>query len=155
MFNFQTRAIVRCQAIITQLTFEHALRIRMIADVPTTTVAEDDESVADSTEEAEADGSATEAEASTDGGAASDAQSEATTLKADSSTAASSKSKAKALPSLPIGKETKNLIGKINNLVTSDTQNITRGLHTIREIIYTPLKIILCIVFLYAVLGWR
>lgn len=50
--------------------------------------------------------------------------------------------------------DTNNLVGKINNLVTTDLENITDGRDFLFVIIYIPVQIVLCMVFLYAVLGW-
>jgi hypothetical protein len=48
-----------------------------------------------------------------------------------------------------------NLVGKINNLVTTDLGNITDSTDFLLVVLYIPLKITLCITFLYLVLGWR
>jgi hypothetical protein len=48
-----------------------------------------------------------------------------------------------------------NLVGKINNLVTTDLNNITEARDFLFMILYIPVQIILCIIFLYIVLGWR
>lgn len=61
-------------------------------------------------------------------------------------------------PSVPhkvnAGKSTAST-GKINNLVSTDMGNITDAGNFLLILLYVPLQIILCIVFLYAVLGWR
>lgn len=67
--------------------------------------------------------------------------------------------------------ESANLVGKINNLVTTDLGNIVEArdflsfgerdysnylrLALIAVVIYIPLQVILCMWFLYAILGWR
>ncbi|KAJ7768239.1 multidrug resistance-associated ABC transporter [Mycena metata] len=91
-----TRAIVRLEAILTQLIFEHALRIRFKS----------------------------EKSAETTKGAA------------------------------PTSRADQNLVGKLNNLVTSDLQNITEGKDFMLLFVNMPLQLVLCIWFLYAVLGW-
>ena len=48
-----------------------------------------------------------------------------------------------------------NLIGKINNLVTTDLENIVDSRDFLLVLIDIPLKVTLSIVFLYGVLGWR
>ncbi|KAF8883986.1 P-loop containing nucleoside triphosphate hydrolase protein [Infundibulicybe gibba] len=88
-----THTVVQAECIITQLVFEHALRIRVKAETPSSS---------------------------------------------QSSAAAAN-----------------NLIGKINNLVTTDLGNITDSCHFLLVTLYLPLQIILCIWFLYVVLGWR
>ena len=47
-----------------------------------------------------------------------------------------------------------NLVGKITNLVSTDLNNIVDGRDFPMVIIALPLQIVLCIVFLYKVLGW-
>ena len=47
-----------------------------------------------------------------------------------------------------------NLVGKITNLVSTDVNNIIDGRDFPMLFISLPLQIILCIVFLYQVLGW-
>ncbi|KAJ7678094.1 hypothetical protein DFH06DRAFT_975898 [Mycena polygramma] len=47
-----------------------------------------------------------------------------------------------------------NLVGKLNNLVTSDLQNITEAKDFMLLFVNVPLQLVLCISFLYAVLGW-
>ena len=51
------------------------------------------------------------------------------------------------------GKES-NLVGKIINLVSTDLNNIIDGRDFPMLFVSLPLQIILCIVFLYKVLGW-
>lgn len=47
-----------------------------------------------------------------------------------------------------------NLVGKITNLVSTDLNNIVDGRDFPMLLISLPLQIVLCIVFLYKVLGW-
>ena len=47
-----------------------------------------------------------------------------------------------------------NLVGKITNLVSTDLNNITDGRDFPMLLIALPLQIVLCIIFLYKVLGW-
>ena len=47
-----------------------------------------------------------------------------------------------------------NLVGKITNLVSTDLNNIIVGMDFPMLFISLPLQIVLCIVFLYKVLGW-
>ncbi|KZT13899.1 hypothetical protein NEOLEDRAFT_1125841, partial [Neolentinus lepideus HHB14362 ss-1] len=89
-----TGTLVRTEGIITQLVFEHALRVRMKAET------------------------ASEEGKSTD------------------NTAASS------------------LVGKINNLVTTDLGNLCDGRDFLVVVLYGPLQVILCMAFLYVLLGW-
>ncbi|KAF8308383.1 hypothetical protein DL93DRAFT_2100728 [Clavulina sp. PMI_390] len=108
--NTQAVIGVRTEGIITQLLFEHALRIR---------VKEDGNSV--SGEEASSP-SSTNAPAST------------AKTKTDSATSS--------------------LAGRINNLISSDLDNIVEARELPYILIYIPLKIALSTWFLYVVLGW-
>ncbi|KAK0192591.1 hypothetical protein F5146DRAFT_1102469 [Armillaria mellea] len=101
-----TRCLVRAEGIITQLVFEHALRIRAKAETENTPE-----------------------EANEDLQNSADAE-------------------------LGQHSEGKNLIGRINNLVTTDLKNITDARGFVQLLVYTPLQLILCVVFLYVILGW-
>lgn len=57
----------------------------------------------------------------------------------------------KPKPDNPAG----NLVGKINNLVTTDLENIIESRDFVMILVYVPVQVTLCIVFLYAILGWR
>jgi hypothetical protein len=48
-----------------------------------------------------------------------------------------------------------NLVGRINNLVSTDLNNIIDGRDFLMVAVACPIQIILCIVFLYTILGWR
>jgi hypothetical protein len=93
-------------------------------------------------------------------------------LKIRLATSAESEPRSSAGP--PTGKEegeSRNIVGKINNLITVDVQNITEGRdfvvvceyhHRTRPIIhltcsvwYTPIQVVGCTYFLYRLLGWR
>ncbi|KAJ7785923.1 hypothetical protein B0H16DRAFT_1657372 [Mycena metata] len=160
-----TRTLVRCEAIITQLVFEHALRIRVKAETAEKAPSSGTSTPADSEapspiDQEESGGSGDETLNSADA----DTQSRDETLQASTSSiksTTSSKGKGK-------GKETKavkpeepaespnasNLVGKITNLVTTDLGNIVDSRDFLFILLLIPLEIILCVVFLYNVLGW-
>lgn len=50
-------------------------------------------------------------------------------------------------------KKQENLVGKINNFISTDVGNITDARDLLFVIWYCPLQIIICIWFLYAILG--
>ncbi|KIJ38955.1 hypothetical protein M422DRAFT_258371 [Sphaerobolus stellatus SS14] len=100
-----TRVLVRATAVLTQLIFEHSLRIRMKAEV------EKDDGKGKGK-----DNDAKDSEKSKKGGA--------------------------------------HLTGKINNLLTSDLENIGSGRDFLLVVLTVPLQLILCVVWLYQVLGW-
>jgi hypothetical protein len=131
----QTGTLVRAQGIITQLVFEHALRIRVKAEAAASTPAPsaaptpDTLSVADGEEGHNLPAEGAEGHGSSTGGST---DTEAT-LQA-SSASVSSKGKGKAVAAKEDKKEEKkedakdkNLIGKINNLVATDLDHIIEG----------------------------
>ncbi|KAI0052966.1 hypothetical protein FA95DRAFT_1579668 [Auriscalpium vulgare] len=156
-----TGVLVRVEAIITQLVFEHALRIRMKAETPSrgTSTA----NTPDNWSEA----SSSELESETiyePGHSVEDASNESgdDTLRASTpsvrSSTAKGKGKAKApdakTPEPEAEKQESNLVGKINNLVSTDLSNITDGRDFLLLILYMPFQLALSIWFLYAMLGW-
>ncbi|KAF9230564.1 hypothetical protein BU15DRAFT_69089, partial [Melanogaster broomeanus] len=128
-FNFFTaRTIVRTEAIITQLIFEHALRIRMKAEIPDNVKgAESTVSTPDNASIAE---SNTVVEESSDS-SVDEAQSSSTITLDSSMSNGKQKSKDKVDDAETQAKKPKssadNLVGKINNLVTTDLGNIIDG----------------------------
>ncbi|KAJ7732681.1 multidrug resistance-associated ABC transporter [Mycena metata] len=90
-----THIMCQTSAIVTQLVFEHALRIRVKAE---------------------------------------------TADKTDATSKPSS--------------QTANVLGKINNLVTTDLNNINEARNVLFIVVLVPIQIIAAIVFLYNVLGW-
>ena len=149
---------VRCEAILTQLVFEHSLRIRMKAEVhggssapsqPVESVSVTPAAVTSPNDEHSTERS-NDAEGSLNSLAPSEAQSRETTLEGDES-ADESKPEKEAATKAP---EAKNLVGKINNLVTTDLGNIVDSRDFIRLLVYTPVSVTFCVIFLYAILGW-
>ncbi|KIJ23254.1 hypothetical protein M422DRAFT_786228 [Sphaerobolus stellatus SS14] len=101
-----SRVLVRATALLTQLVFEHSLRIRMKAEV--------DKDEKGKGKDVDVD--ATESEKTKKGG--------------------------------------EYLTGKINNLITSDLEQIGEGREFLDVALTVPLGLILCILWLYKVLGW-
>ena len=179
---------MRIQAIVTELVFEHALRVRMKAETNDAAVdaSKSDENTAvptpDAASQAGADGAGEGAEGSQ---ATADAPTDSAASGSETATASSAaKGKGKAPaedaakkpaePKKPAeDKKGKNLVGKINNLVTSDLSNlepigmlltvarmffrlVTRTSGSCVGLVFeSPLQITLCMVFLYQLLGWR
>ncbi|KAJ7275444.1 hypothetical protein B0H12DRAFT_1199540 [Mycena haematopus] len=150
-----TRTLVRCEAILTQLVFEHALRIRVKAET-----AENKSTISGRSTPAEIETPPIEQEGEMSNSADADAASRDETLQASSSSVKSTDSnKAKGK-----GKATKdakeepsdanNLVGKITNLVTTDLGNITESRDFLLLFLLIPLQIAGCVIFLYQVLGW-
>ncbi|CAK5280078.1 unnamed protein product [Mycena citricolor] len=122
-----TRTLVRCEGLITQLVFEHSLRIRVKAETEKTASTSGTATPVD-TEPAEA--ADPDASISEDGTAA-ETLSQEETLQASTasvkSTSSKGKDKAKAgeKTAAPEEESADNLVGKITNLVTTDLGNIT------------------------------
>ncbi|KAF9270617.1 hypothetical protein L218DRAFT_983085 [Marasmius fiardii PR-910] len=145
-----TRTLVRVQAIITQLVFEHSLRIRVKAeppDSPTETPKmymspSDSRPISPSNDENESEGSAT-----WDHSGQTTAQESSFTLQAGDD---AERSKSKTSPS----SDSSNLVGKINNLITTDLDNLVETRDFLFVLVYVPVQIAFGMVFLYIVLGW-
>ncbi|TFY70118.1 hypothetical protein EVJ58_g61 [Rhodofomes roseus] len=166
-----TRMLVRTTSIITQLLFEHSLRIRMKAEVPdspasstvTTAVGTPDNASIAETEGVPSQ-SPTEGENHSPAGSEDETVRASTISVTSTSTTAKGKRKSKALSQAGEGKtegpkkseEAKggNLVGKINNLVTTDLDNLINGRDFLFIVIEIPLQLSLCIWFLYSILGW-
>lgn len=138
----QTQARVRLQAVLTQLFFEHSLRIRMKAETtdegvestPTSSEAGDDRSIAggdntaslnESGHQGREDTESQFTQASTAVGAT-----EASSSTIQNTPEGSGQAKPQADEGPPVKKssgDAENLIGRINNLVTSDLENIVEG----------------------------
>ncbi|KAF8876209.1 multidrug resistance-associated ABC transporter [Gymnopilus junonius] len=180
-----TRTLTRTEGLITQLVFEHSLRIRLKAetsedadakpkDAPSTpalptpsgsSAATPDNAsqkgtdadtgnrlrVENASEASQTSTAVTSREAS--------AASSQATVTASPSSILKGKGKGKDMPAEPKKEEKKkasdgNLVGKINNLVTTDLNNIVSGRDFLLVVLYVPVQIIFCVVFLYKVLGW-
>ncbi|KAJ7293178.1 hypothetical protein C8J57DRAFT_1703993 [Mycena rebaudengoi] len=162
IFN-ATGALVRCEALITQLVFEHSLRIRVKAEIAEkssssgTTTPE--ESVS-GLEQEETTGSGDETLHVTD-----DAQSRDGTLQGSSSIKSITSSKGKGKdkgkdktatpkPDDENSSNADNLVGMITNLVTTDLGNITESRDFLFVVVLIPMSVFFCVIFLYLVLGW-
>lgn len=138
----QTRCLVRTQCLIQQLVFEHSLQIRIKAETDETDLkpAElDTPSNVPPLDDVEDD--VVESTIST----------EDQTLLADDTS--SRKETSTPIPA-PHHATADNLVGKINNLVTTDLGNIADACDFLVILVLMPLQIVLCISFLYVILGW-
>ncbi|KDR83054.1 hypothetical protein GALMADRAFT_238844 [Galerina marginata CBS 339.88] len=163
-----TRALCHTEALITQLVFEHSLRIRLIAETGKETKADteqDNATVAGTPDTASIAGSSTEdTNTSSQSPSPTNRTPEASTDSQSTLTVSTIKGKAKDTSPPPPktspakkvtpDKKDANLIGKINNLVTTDLGNITDARDFIMLILSVPLQICGCTFFLYQVLGW-
>ncbi|KAI6045165.1 hypothetical protein EDC04DRAFT_2638851 [Pisolithus marmoratus] len=132
-----TRLIVRTECIITQLVFEHALRIRMKAELPDTDKGSTDSTVT-TPDSASVSEFATAVENSR----------EVSKGKPQSKGKLGDSSGARPVSSA------ENFAGKINNLITTDLGNITDGRDFLFVFPYMPLQLALSTWFLYHILDW-
>jgi hypothetical protein len=154
-----TRTLVRAECIITQLVFEHSLRIRMKVETPggstassgATTPTLKNGSTADGTSEVRGSPNGSGTESLT-------LQSSTTSI---NSTSSKGKQKVKEVKTPEDSAKSKkqntnsdNLIGKINNLVTTDLGNIVEARDLLLILLHIPFQIALGIWFLYTILGW-
>ncbi|KAJ6575530.1 hypothetical protein B0H10DRAFT_2168545 [Mycena sp. CBHHK59/15] len=159
-----TRTLVRCEALITQLVFEHALRIRVKAENAEKTSSSGTSTPAESVstspiEPEERNGSGDETlHSATDIDAHSrdeTLQASSASIKSTTSSKAKGKGKDKDAPKEePTESNASNLVGKITNLVTTDLGNITESRDFLFVLLLIPMEIALCVIFLYTVLGW-
>ncbi|OJA09105.1 hypothetical protein AZE42_02555 [Rhizopogon vesiculosus] len=155
---FQTRTLVRMEAILTQLVLEHALRIRMKAELPDGDKKSGNSTGVSTPDSASVAGSSTAAaDESIDSSSDETLQTSSETI----STSPAKKGKQKAQDakeesdsSSKSNSSADNLTGKINNLVTTDLTNITDGRDFLFVVLYIPVQIIACIFFLYQILDW-
>ncbi|GJE87809.1 multidrug resistance-associated ABC transporter [Phanerochaete sordida] len=150
-FFMTLRALSQLQSTLIQLIFEHALRIRLKADTNTSDEKPTDQSRPTSpTETLTAPGDdgvpdRSDSRAETE---ATLAEGQSSTAKADS--AASAKDQGAAIKNA----KDSSMIGKINNMVTTDVNTLENAYSFFLIIWYTPLQIVASLVFLYTILGW-
>ncbi|KAF9469444.1 P-loop containing nucleoside triphosphate hydrolase protein [Collybia nuda] len=125
-----TRVTVRLEAMLTQLILQHALRIRVVAEV----TAEAEHVKSHSTTMAPA-----------------IPPSEHDNTASTSSAVYTTTSPSTTTPNANAGKS---LVGRMNNLISSDMQAIGQGAEFIQVLFAGPLIIFLTVGFLYTILGW-
>ncbi|KAG8744472.1 hypothetical protein FRC11_013448, partial [Ceratobasidium sp. 423] len=157
-----TGSLTRTEGMITQLLFEHSLRIRLVAQATggssgktpkTATPGGDNASVAGSDRTAvgsqpqPAEGTGEE-DSNSIGHTAEESNGQ-TLVASTSSVKQKDKEESQGDDS-----ESANLIGKINNLMSTDLGNMIDGRDFLFIILYGPVQIIFSIYFLYHILGW-
>ncbi|OCB86631.1 P-loop containing nucleoside triphosphate hydrolase protein [Sanghuangporus baumii] len=145
-----TRMIVENGSVLTYLVFHHALRIRLKGE----SFDSDDEKAGgkDGTPTTNEDTQSTATPATTD----TDQVDSEDTTEADAATSTTAVSDTDARPAVKEGQaqeKTGHLIGKINNLITSDLTSVS-NLHEVAQLPGTVLQLIIAIAFLYNLVGW-
>lgn len=152
--NPKVRLTVQADAILTSLIYDHALRIRMKAEVSDSAVGAG-VGVGTGAANIGVEGPSRDADAARLAQAQSALPAESQSSKDGDNHSGS------------------NIVGRLNNLVTTDIQTITRGrdwllpgavhryfdisaftLADVVPVLYIPLQVILSITFLYYILGW-
>ncbi|KAH8986104.1 hypothetical protein EDB92DRAFT_1818416 [Lactarius akahatsu] len=155
-----TGTIVRVTAIVTQLVFEHALRIRVKAETSSSPASTPDATPDARSETSTPDsGSVVEVNIVSEGA---DGSSEETRSEQSTIAGSSMKGKRKEVaPGSDSGKEdddeagdSSNLVGKMNNLVSTDLENLVDGRDFLLLVFYFPLQMVISVWFLYNILGW-
>ncbi|KZP18368.1 P-loop containing nucleoside triphosphate hydrolase protein [Athelia psychrophila] len=129
------RLTVQADAILTSLIYDHALRIRMKAEVSDSAVGAG-VGVGTGAANIGVEGPSRDADAARLAQAQSALPAESQSSKDGDNHSGS------------------NIVGRLNNLVTTDIQTITRGRDWLLPVLYIPLQVILSITFLYYILGW-
>ncbi|THH21507.1 hypothetical protein EUX98_g8371, partial [Antrodiella citrinella] len=132
---------VRSTATITQLVFDHALRIRVKAETSRESTSND------ATANVTPDNASAVVPTGDEGGEEDPNKAKA---QEPSISEASTSTKVAEQPK----PKSDNFVGKLNNLVTNDLSNINNGSDFVTLVIFVPFQLVLSVVFLYAILGW-
>lgn len=137
---------------ITQLVFEHALRVRMKSSPSESSPSPSRPSTSASTPDTASVAEITSGH-SPDGTEV--AEGTSTTLVSEATLSEADKASVKGEEKKAAAEKGGNLVGKINNLVSTDLNNIIDGRDFLLVAVACPIQIILCIAFLYLIMGWR
>ncbi|KAH9922615.1 uncharacterized protein B0H18DRAFT_1120791 [Fomitopsis serialis] len=144
-----TRLLTQVEAIITQLVFEHALRMRIKADASQDPAqSEGDTTVAGTPD------TASDADDTTAGKGKQKSTAQTVPVAAQSADANKIIGREEKAKPADDEKKGKNVVGKINNLISSDLASIGMGREFLVLLVKLPVEIICCVWFLYAILGW-
>ncbi|KDR82358.1 hypothetical protein GALMADRAFT_237629 [Galerina marginata CBS 339.88] len=166
-----TKTLVLAEGLITQLVFEHSLRIRMKTETSNASTAQETpletpQSNGKLSDSASSDSGSTTVDETAEHGPrneiASDQSQTVTIVPSRDASIESSRTDAKkssttsetGKPASPKTPSSDNITGKINNLVTTDVNNIVEARDFLMIILYVPLQITFCLIFLYRILGW-
>ncbi|KAJ7634724.1 P-loop containing nucleoside triphosphate hydrolase protein [Roridomyces roridus] len=132
-FSIAKRILVQVEGLLTELIFEHALRVRVKAQNPDGNPAPSDAESSEGTLNV--------------GDAQSDASSE-TVQGTQSTTSKDAKSSGSSAATSSVD------VGRIMNLVSTDLRNVTEMSDFLMLLFYLPASVIFSVIFLYVVLGW-
>ncbi|KAH9059056.1 hypothetical protein EDB87DRAFT_1577854 [Lactarius vividus] len=155
-YNFiATGTLVRVTAIVTQLVFEHALRIRVKAETslspeatPTATPEVRSEATTPDS------GSVVEINIVSEEAGGSDEETRSEQSKIAASSINGERKEENSRSDSDEAGGSSNLVGKMNNLVSTDLENLGDGRDFLLLVLYIPLQMVICIWFLCSILGW-
>ena len=139
-YRLYTRVMVQLEAILTQLVLEHSLRIRMVAEA-------DSEAAQSGSTPASATKQVPVIEAVQN-------ETEEETVAGSSASTASTAVDSPGASIVPQESKAKNLVGRMNNLISSDLKAIGAAAEFMQPLFLGPILIAGCIFFLYTLLGW-
>ncbi|KAH9972688.1 hypothetical protein BJV74DRAFT_879749 [Russula compacta] len=152
-----TGTLLRVSALVTQLVFEHALRIRVNVETCPST-----RTIPAVTPKVLGETTTLHNVSLTSNNILSETTGESSVESEQSTTPSIIKGKQKEDSSAtPDGEDSSegpgksnNLVGKMNNLVSTDLDNLLEGRDFLLFVFYLPLQVALCIWLLYRILGW-
>ena len=158
--------MVQTEGMITQLVFEHSLRVRFTEEASTPASSKPATAIA-TPELREVTSDEHSADEDTNGsseGGQSTFRGSSTTRVPTESSGSTTNPKSTSSPSKGSGGGDKdkdkpstqgtNLVGKITNLISTDLGNLVDGRDFLFLIWYSPLQIAFCVWFLYVILDW-
>ncbi|KAJ7034289.1 P-loop containing nucleoside triphosphate hydrolase protein [Mycena alexandri] len=135
-YRLSMRLLVQVEGLLTELIFEHALRVRVKAH-------NDAETAKDTSEDSgSTDGTLNQADEQSDTSSET-AQGTPSTTSKDPKQGGAARSSGSSVD-----------VGKISNLVTTDLKNVTNMADFLLLLFYLPVSVVFSIMFLYIVLGW-
>ncbi|KAJ6559886.1 P-loop containing nucleoside triphosphate hydrolase protein [Mycena capillaripes] len=158
-YRLSMRILVQVEGLLTELIFEHALRVRVKAHHPDAEAPAPKDAVPSAgavtpDDDASSTNTTLNANTNNDAGSESDASSDTAHGTTRSTTSAAPKD---AKPGVKASSKTGGSsvdVGKISNLVTTDLRNVTQMSDFLLLLFYMPVTTVFCVIFLYAVLGW-
>ncbi|ORY35072.1 hypothetical protein BCR39DRAFT_573867 [Naematelia encephala] len=162
-----TRALVRIESLFTQLLFEQSLRIKMKDEEEDNTkmidpvqagintpavLSEDTANTSLAAVNVEDPAAQTGGVVVEESDSSSNSDTKVSSPPSDSGKGKTTKREAEAAPIAPPKKS--NLAGRINTLMSSDINNVVQAKDILLTLIYSPLQLVLGVVFLYQILSW-
>ncbi|KAJ7759560.1 P-loop containing nucleoside triphosphate hydrolase protein, partial [Mycena metata] len=140
-YRLSMRILVQVEGLLTELIFEHALRVRVKAHDDAETAK--DAVRAASEDSGSTDGTLNQADEQSDTSSETAQGTPSTTSKDPKQGGAAARSSSSSVD-----------VGKISNLVTTDLKNVTNMSDFLMLLFYLPVSVVFSITFLYVVLGW-